>query len=378
MTPSLTAQRADALIAAATEEIRAASLCEAPVVSVGLVTYNQASFIAKAVDSVLAQRTSFAVEILIADDHSTDGTTEIVLDYQRRFPERVRVLLARENLGRHTGNGRLNFVRALRSCRGEYTALLEGDDFWVSESKLEKQVGFLARHPDFVLCGHAVTIVPDDPETPIGRFPRAAKAESTIDDLLAGNFIHTASALFRTAAVPELPDWFYGLPMGDWPLWCLLARCGKVGFLDEAMGAYRLHSGGVWSSRTEAARLEAMIQTYESLALSWGQRDAERLTVAQAVAHARLATARRLEGDRAGAASSLQTALGLLMRAKDPDPSLVKPVLDAIASAFNLSVAWSERRQPGSPPRSPIRRLRQAARRLRSRFARSALLGRSG
>jgi glycosyltransferase involved in cell wall biosynthesis len=99
-----------------------------------VVTYNHARFIAQALESALGQRTSFGVEILVSEDCSTDGTREKVIGYQRKYPDRIRLLLSESNL-------RSNAVvaRGIRAARGEYLALLDGDDYWISPDKLKSR-----------------------------------------------------------------------------------------------------------------------------------------------------------------------------------------------------------------------------------------------
>ena len=109
-----------------------------PKVSVVVMTYNHRRFIEQALDSVLSQRTTFAWELLISEDCSTDGTREVVIDYQRRHPVRIRLLLSERNL-------RSNAVvaRGINAARGQYVAMLDGDDYWIHDDKLQRQADFL-------------------------------------------------------------------------------------------------------------------------------------------------------------------------------------------------------------------------------------------
>jgi len=125
-----------------------------PKVSVFMMAYNHAPYIAQALDSALAQQTTFTVEIVIGEDSSTDGTRNIVTDYVQRYPGRIRALLHETNLGASR-----NQVLVLEACTGEYIALLEGDDFWTDPYKLQKQVDFLDEHLDYAISAHNVTIV---------------------------------------------------------------------------------------------------------------------------------------------------------------------------------------------------------------------------
>jgi glycosyltransferase involved in cell wall biosynthesis len=116
-----------------------------PLVSVKMITYNHAPYIAMAIDCVLAQKTNFPFELVIGEDCSTDGTREIVLDYAKRYPEIIRVITSEQNVGMHK-----NSLRTDQACKGMYIAYCEGDDFWHHLEKLQMQVDYLETHPE---CG---------------------------------------------------------------------------------------------------------------------------------------------------------------------------------------------------------------------------------
>ena len=104
-------------------------------VSIAMVTYNHEKFIAKALDSVLMQRTDFDYEIVIGEDCSSDNTRNIVIEYKRRYPDNIVLFLNEKNLGMYG-----NCSQVFQACQGEYIAVLEGDDYWTSPDKLQKQV----------------------------------------------------------------------------------------------------------------------------------------------------------------------------------------------------------------------------------------------
>ena len=213
-------------------------------VSVLMITYNQERFIAQALDSVLAQVTDFRYEVVIGEDCSTDRTREILLGYQKAHPDRVRLLLHDVNVGMNA-----NVAATRRACRGQYIALLEGDDYWTSPQKLQKQVDFLEKHPECAVCFHNAAIVSEDGSEQPGDYCRFDKDRIfTLRRLLRGNIIPTCSALFRADLLPDLPEWMSGLKMLDWPIHLLLARRGNLAYLNERMAAYRVHPGGLWSA----------------------------------------------------------------------------------------------------------------------------------
>ena len=104
-------------------------------VSVVMLTYNHEKYIAQAIESVLMQETDFHYEIVIGEDCSTDRTREIVIEYQKKYPDKIRTLLHAKNIG-----GNANYRQTYSECNGDYIAFLEGDDFWIDRKKLQKQI----------------------------------------------------------------------------------------------------------------------------------------------------------------------------------------------------------------------------------------------
>ena len=234
-------------------------------VSVSLITYNQEKFIALAIESVLRQKTNFDFEIIIGEDESADNTRDIVIDYKNRYPDKIKVILnSRDNVIYINGKptGRWNFINNLKNVRGQYIALLEGDDYWTSPYKLQKQADFLDQNPECSMCFHDVQIVSEEGELISIQSPRKKKRIYTLKDLLKGNFIYTCSVMYRRGLFKEFPDWFYKTPLADWPLHILNAQHGDIGYISEVMGAYRIHGGGIYSSMGEMEQVKGMIEMY--------------------------------------------------------------------------------------------------------------------
>ncbi|MBT8400666.1 MAG: glycosyltransferase, partial [Rhodothermia bacterium] len=119
-----------------------------PKVSVCLRTYNQVDFVSDAIESVLNQTTSFGFELVVGDDGSSDGTLDRIARYRRQYPAIIRLLPSETRLG-----GRRNLVRSIAACRGDYIAMLDGDDFWTSDQKLQLQSDLLDAFPEISACG---------------------------------------------------------------------------------------------------------------------------------------------------------------------------------------------------------------------------------
>ncbi|MRS01981.1 glycosyltransferase [bacterium] len=236
-----------------------------PLLSILMPTYNHEKFIAQAIESVLMQRTDFEYELLIAEDCSKDRTKDIVVEYQKKYSDRINLLLQDKNIGMHK-----NFAGAYRVCRGKYIALLEGDDYWTTPYKLQKQIDFLERNNDFSICFHNMQITYEDKPQLNHKSNRRQKQITTIKDLACGNYIYTASCIFRKK-LHEMPSWFYQCPIGDYPLHLLNAQYGKIKFIDEVMGVYRIHRGGVWENRSLSYRLEEWIKMLESIRTNFSE-----------------------------------------------------------------------------------------------------------
>ncbi|WP_303330005.1 glycosyltransferase [uncultured Muribaculum sp.] len=211
-----------------------------PLVSISCITYNHASYIKECIDGFLMQQTNFNFEVLIHDDHSTDGTEEIIKEYAKQYPDIIKPLFEKENqysLGKPIGSAVWNLPRA----RGEYIAICEGDDYWTDPYKLQKQVDFLESHPDYGMC-----------YTKVKRFvPKNNKfidewggPNETMDKLLIENTIPTLTAVFHKAIyynyLTEIHPSKRGWLMGDYPIWLYFAQNSKIKFINETTGVYRI------------------------------------------------------------------------------------------------------------------------------------------
>lgn len=209
-----------------------------PVVSVCLIAYNHAPFIAQAIDSVLAQKLTLPWELIIADDCSTDGTSDIALGYARQFPERIRYWRHPQNLGSVR-----NWLHALQAARGDFIAHLDGDDFWTDPDKLHKQFSILQQHPQCSLC-HTNGLVLDAaaPAEPIIKIDFTT-IHSFGDVLQGGRVPHLSTCMWRREAMPQQwPAWIYNTYNGDVALFAILSLKGSFYFLNESTTRYRRHN----------------------------------------------------------------------------------------------------------------------------------------
>jgi glycosyltransferase involved in cell wall biosynthesis len=272
--------------------------------SVAMIAYNQERFIGQAVESVLAQKVNFDYEIVIGEDCSTDGTRAVIADFKRRYPHRIVTLLRDRNIG-----AMRNFAGTIESCRGQYLAFLEGDDYWTATDKLQRQVDFLDAYPDRAICCHRVRFLyetrSDNFDANFDVFPPRPAGPYTIEDLLRGNFVMTCSTVLRRELIAAFPAWFFEMKLGDWPLYAMVARHGKIELMDEIMAAYRVHPGSTWSSLPYTTRLRECARMLRALDRELGHQYTDAIRETVAPPYLELAITERSKGRRVEAGKHL-------------------------------------------------------------------------
>jgi glycosyltransferase involved in cell wall biosynthesis len=230
-------------------------------VTVLIATYNHARYIEAAIEGALAQKAAYSIEILISEDASTDGTREMVKRYAAAHPNHIRLLLS-------IGNVRSNWVvrRGLRAARGRYVALLDGDDFWTDNGKLQRQAAFLDAAPDCAAVFYNAQIAIGEQLTQDLWTRDDLPTRLSLKDILEGNPFATCTGMMRTDYVREAPAWYDDFfPITDWPLYILCAQYGNLAFRNETTGVYRLHEGGLHSALPKQAKLDAIEAFYNRL-----------------------------------------------------------------------------------------------------------------
>ncbi|MBI9066036.1 MAG: glycosyltransferase [Salinivirgaceae bacterium] len=216
-----------------------------PLVSVILIAYNHESYIEEAIKSIVTQNTDFNFELIVGEDRSTDGTLSIVKEYQAKWSHIIQVITSNKNVGITD-----NLLRCLKAAKGKYIAFCEGDDYWCSNSKLQKQVDFLEQNPEFGLVHSDVNHLDDK----TGRLTKAYNSlnEIKIPSGFVFEFLMKPSHSVKTMTVcfrKTLLDQFYlsnnEIMSSDWKLidismWLMLAQKTKFFYFNEALATYRL------------------------------------------------------------------------------------------------------------------------------------------
>lgn len=237
-------------------------------VIVAITTYNLEEYIGEALDSILCQKTSFSYKIVIADDCSTDNTINILYEYQTKYPDVITILPSDKNLGSLKNSNRI-----FDHIKCEYFAFLDGDDYWIGEDRLQKQVDFLDSHPEYVMCGGNTQYLRNgrlsDYVVASSKTGKSYSFESLIKDEIP--FIHTSSLLVRNVIfVNGLPQCYVeaensfencALRGEDFRRLLHLEK-GPLYVMDDTLSVYRIHSKGLFQGSSTIKRsIEAAIAT---------------------------------------------------------------------------------------------------------------------
>lgn len=212
-----------------------------PLVSVRVHSYNQEQYIEQCLDSILSQKTDFEYEIVLANNPSEDRTKEICIEYQKRYPDKIKLLLREQNLGFFA-----NFYETGRMCRGKYIARCDADDYWCDEYKLQKQVDVMEKDASIGLCHTRSYTLYEDTSTLIepGYLPyNGFKAHLLKEHILTLTVMHRRELYERyiNEIQPENKGWL----MEDTSISLWYSFNSKIYGLDDISTVYRVISDSI-------------------------------------------------------------------------------------------------------------------------------------
>jgi glycosyltransferase involved in cell wall biosynthesis len=226
-----------------------------PLVSVAITAFNSEKWLARAIDSVLLQRTDFELEIVIADDFSSDGTAAVACAYRDRHPGRIRILGMQRN-----------YYEMFEECRGKYIAWLDADDYWTDPAKLAVQIQGMESDPSISASGHYVGVVSTTDDILRERYPSVAPGRYGLADIVRQNFLPSASIVFRNGIHRDLPASFFDLAgLTDWPILVQAALVGDIVLIDRVMAVYMLSSGSAYMSKSTVYQETVDVQFCEQM-----------------------------------------------------------------------------------------------------------------
>ena len=239
-----------------------------PKVTIVIPAYNLEMYIGECLESVLCQKTKFPFKVVVSDDASTDRTPQILQEYQKKYPDVLKVILKEKNSGSY-----LNAIQLLDRIDSEYISYLDGDDFWIGENRLQHQVDFLDANPQYVLCsGQTCFFVDGKQGNAIVPKGLMGKSYTFSDAFKTPILFHTSGLLLRNVI------YRYGMPYYYYSAAYTFEACvmngedvrriihlekGPLFVLPEMVSGYRLHDKGEWTGMREAQKaLEGAISAH--------------------------------------------------------------------------------------------------------------------
>ena len=244
-----------------------------PLVSIDMITYNHAPYIARAIEGVLQQRTDFSFQLVIGEDCSTDGTREIVFEYQKKYPDIIRVITSDRNVGTLE-----NALRTGKACGGKYIAFCEGDDYWHHPYKLQKQVDYMESHPECGLVYSSYDVYHVESKKEIHDFIKYRNWQMpenpTIFDFLGnkneiGYGILTCTVMVRRnlcEQIIESDPYLYKsghFLMDDTPLWAEMSTMAHLHYIPESLATHIITDESATRSKNVKKRLRFEISGAE-------------------------------------------------------------------------------------------------------------------
>jgi glycosyltransferase involved in cell wall biosynthesis len=233
--------------------------------SVCIITYNHEKYIAQCIESALFQIVDFDFEIVIGIDKSSDNTLAICKSYQSKFPNLIRLIECKENIGMIK-----NWINTIKSCKGDFIAICEGDDYWIDPYKLKKQVHFLINNNKYVGCFHNTEERYESGGKPSLLYCDFNNSQAiSLVELSRYNPIPTCSVVFLNKYIQNLPDWYFEMKVADWPLHLINAQHGNFWYIPHVMGVHRLSLSSSWSLQSKERNSKVVIEEYEKMIIGF-------------------------------------------------------------------------------------------------------------
>jgi len=233
-------------------------------VSIIIPVYNQERFVRQCLESVFAQKTNYQFEVLVGDDFSNDSTYNICLDFMNRYSCKMRLFRYESNIGLMK-----NYDFLLSQVRGKYIAIIEGDDYWVDDQKIDDQVSFMEKYSEYGLIHSDVHYFYEDYKKFVHsynkRFYRGISSGFVFDDLIERNYVRPQTILVRTEIVKRYVNSKSYIEAGfktfDYPFLLDISRHVKFYYQDKVYAVYRVHGGSISNNTHDYTALSGFIES---------------------------------------------------------------------------------------------------------------------
>ncbi|MBR6981966.1 MAG: glycosyltransferase [Ruminococcus sp.] len=235
-----------------------------PLVGIKCLAYNHEKTIRQCLDGFVNQKTNFPFIAVVHDDASTDHTADIIREYAEEYPDIIKPIFEEKNLYQQ---GKFDLIegsinQAMDGCK--YVALCEGDDYWISPDKLQRQVDYLEANPDYSMCCTDSVVL-----TEHGEEDWCISGKDTdlpLEDLIirGGLYFATAGIIYKKSVKDNYPECCKQCSVGDHPLQIMCGLKGKVRYFSEKMVAYRFAMGNSWSATRKNMDIDKLICSWKT------------------------------------------------------------------------------------------------------------------
>ena len=233
-----------------------------PLVSISCLVYNHEAYLRDCFEGFVRQKTTFPIEILVHDDASTDNSADIIREYTTKYPDLFKPIYQSEN--QYSKGIKISFEYQYPRARGKYIAICEGDDYWTDPNKLQMQVDWLEKHPDYTMCCSDAVI--ESPDGILDWSKYKEDCDIPVKDMIlgGGQFIQTATIVYRRNILKNYPDACQKCHVGDFPLQLWAVLNGKVRYIAKKTASYRYFRPGSWTSNQRNKDIKKLIHGWQS------------------------------------------------------------------------------------------------------------------
>lgn len=231
-------------------------------VSVYCLAYNHEKYLRDALEGFVMQKTDFEYEVFVHDDASTDGTADIIREYEKKYPDIIHGIYQTENQSSKGISIYWNYIYP--RLTGEYVASCEGDDYWCDCEKLACQVAFLDSHKEYVACVHNTRQLEMSDGTESDMYSNDSEKELHFEDVVQGGSCcyHTSSLMLRRSIYQGRPG--YLTSHWDYPLSMFLSTVGRIHYINRTMSVYRHGTPGSYTMTTVSSN-EKVIKNFQRI-----------------------------------------------------------------------------------------------------------------
>ncbi len=236
-----------------------------PTVSVIMTAFNHEKYIREAIESVLAQK-DVDMEIFMSDDCSNDSTFHIMEEYAKRYPDIIKLVKNEKNLGFSK-----NMQNCISKAQGKYIAFCEGDDYWIDNYKLQKQISFLNQNKNFSICSCQIMMKDENNNIFMEHKDQLKHIENgnpplTTKDIILKYYVgNLTSIVIRSDIIKKFPSKVYNYIVADWFFCILASEKGRIFIMPQKMSIYRIHGNNYWIGKDNTKRMLELVDIYNKL-----------------------------------------------------------------------------------------------------------------